>query len=144
MNANSTEFCLKAMPKAVNTHATWALLAGGKCTCQAEGKTKFYNQLKPEIISILFKKKQFGKTSTLNVQAVRFSKTLLTTYRTSPHNVFIIAPIHSNRSTKTFAKIETETSVKVFMLTRQPFKGMFYSNETSIKFQNVTKRRCEQ
>ena len=73
MNANSTEFCLKAMPKAVNTHATWALLAGGKCTCQAEGKTKFYNQLKPEIISILFKK----KTVWQNVYLERAGRSIL-------------------------------------------------------------------
>jgi hypothetical protein len=33
-------------------------------------KTKFYNQLKPEIILILFKKNQFGKTSALKVQTV--------------------------------------------------------------------------
>jgi len=34
--------------------------------------------------------------------------------------------------TKTFAKNETETSVEVLMLTRQTFKGMFYSNEQAL------------
>jgi hypothetical protein len=57
-------------------------------------KTKFYNQLKPEIILIPFKTNQFGKTSALNVQAVCFSKLLLHNYRISPYNAVSQASTH--------------------------------------------------